>query len=48
MAANRAQQAAHQKVRRLVLARLQAEEPDLFTRWWMEARAQVAAEQEAE
>lgn len=44
MAATREQQARHQKMRRMVLARLQTEKPDLFARWWLEARAKVDAE----
>lgn len=41
MAANPAQQARHQRVRRLVLARFQDEHPGTFARYWLEARAEV-------
>jgi len=41
MAANPAQQARHQRARRLVLARFQVEQPGTFARWWLEARAEV-------
>lgn len=41
MAANPAQQARHQRVRRLVLARFQETHPGTFARYWLEARAEV-------